>query len=149
MHHPRRPAQVLPPLRPAAPPNHLSLRFSKYHRPDNPRNIPSPSPRRLPQMYVSHKKLGRALDSLALSDPAGGGVVGAEDQNMIRRLQQEAKAEELTNTYEVQRSKGTPLAYGQVIQLEHVKSGRWARLPLSAEPLRCLILRTQRAAGTL
>ena len=33
--------------------------------------------------------------------------------------------EEQTNKFEIQRSMGTPVHYGQVIQLEHVKSGRY------------------------
>jgi len=51
-------------------------------------------------------------------------VIDPEDQAAIDRFRQEAHSEAVQNAYEVERSAGQVVHYGQTIQLEHLKSGK-------------------------
>jgi hypothetical protein len=85
------------------------------------------------QVYAANKKLAQKLNKTPMSENSWSKIeheealehLPAEEKQAIRRLVQEAKAEAQQNEYETARSMGSTVAYGQVVQLQHVKSGKF------------------------
>ena len=73
------------------------------------------------------QQLAKSLEHHAGEDPLegeAGAVIDPEDQAALDRYRQEAHSEAVQNAYEVERSAGQVVHYGQTMQLVHLKSGK-------------------------